>query len=65
MPDCLAPTPPPDRTNVYVTKRKDGKYQAVYCFGRRITKIRTREQLKSDHDKGTYRLIGVDALEVI
>lgn len=63
--DPLAPPPPPDRTNVYVKKRKDGNYSAVYVYGRRISKIRTKEQLKADHDKGTFRLIGIDASEII
>jgi hypothetical protein len=57
---------PQDRTNVYVTRRKDGKYKAVYAFyGRQITKIRTREQLKADHNSGGYRMVGVDAMDVI
>ena len=61
----LLPDKPTDRTNVYVKQRKDGKYSATYAYGRRITKIRTREELKADHDSGRYRLIGVDAMGVI
>lgn len=54
------------RTKVYVTKRSDGKFKAVYCFSaKKLTKIRTPEKLKSDHDSGSYLLIGIDALEVI
>ncbi len=46
-----------DKVNVWITRRSDGKYKAVYCYStRRITKIITAEQLATARTEEMYQV---------
>ena len=45
---------------IMATPRKDGKFTTVYCFEfRRITKIRTREQINEEAATGRFLIRGI------